>query len=151
MDAAQRLAEQCAEAMYTRDAAVIAAGILIDEVGPGYARVRMRVRADMLNSHLICHGGVVFTLSDTAFAYACNSYGLVTVAASASIELLLPSREGDELIAEARECSRGRRSGIYDITVRNQRGETVALFRGRSHQTQQSIPPPTGAAQGGAS
>lgn len=130
--------------MYAGDAAVIAQGIVIDEVRPGYARARMRVRLDMLNGHAICHGGLVFTLADTTFAYACNSHGLVTVAAGASIEFLLASREGDELSAEARETLRGRRSGIYDVTVRNQRGETVALFRGRSHQKKDSILPASG-------
>lgn len=142
MDGNQRLAEQCAKQMYSRDVAVIAMGIGIDEVRAGYSRARMRVRADMLNGHAICHGGLVFTLADTAFAYACNTHGFVTVAASAAIEFLLPSREGDELVAEAQETSRGRRSGIYDITVRNQRGETVALFRGRSHQSNERIVPP---------
>lgn len=142
MDEAASLAEQCAKEMYSHDVAAIALGIVIDEVRTGFSRARMRVRADMLNGHAICHGGLVFTLADTAFAYACNTYGFVTVASSADIEFLLPSREGDELVAEAQEKSRGRRSGIYDITVRNQRGETVALFRGRSHQGNERIVSP---------
>lgn len=139
MEAAQKLAEDVARAMYSRDVALIAQGIVILEVRPGFARARMRVRADMLNGHAICHGGLVFTLADSAFAYACNSYGLVTVAASAGIELLLPSREGDELTAEAVEVTRSRRNGIYDVTVRNQRDERVALFRGRSHQLNEPV------------
>ncbi|MBS0397653.1 MAG: hydroxyphenylacetyl-CoA thioesterase PaaI [Proteobacteria bacterium] len=139
MDEDTSLAEQCAKEMYSRDVAVIALGIVIDEVRTGFSRARMRVRADMLNGHAICHGGLVFTLADTAFAYACNTHGFVTVASGAGIEFLLPSHEDDELVAEAQEKFRGRRSGVYDITVRNQRGETVALFRGRSHQSNERI------------
>jgi acyl-CoA thioesterase len=94
----------------------------------------MTVRADMVNGHGICHGGLIFALADSAFAFACNSHGDNTVAAGAAIEFLAPGREGDVLRAAAVERWRRGRSGIYEIEVRNQRGETVALFRGRSHQ-----------------
>jgi acyl-CoA thioesterase len=94
----------------------------------------MHIRPDMVNGHRICHGGLVFALADSAFAFACNSYGDNTVAAGAAIEFLAPAREGDVLCATAVERWRAGRAGIYEIEVRNQRGELVALFRGRSHQ-----------------
>jgi acyl-CoA thioesterase len=135
----QALAEAVAKAMYSRDTAVIALGMTVTKMAPGFAQVRMRVRNDMLNGHAICHGGMVFTLADTAFAYACNAQGKVTVAAGASVEFLLASREGDELTAEAREVMRSKRNGVYDVGVHNQRGELVALFRGRSHQLNEDV------------
>jgi acyl-CoA thioesterase len=88
----------------------------------------------MVNGHQICHGGLIFTLADSAFAFACNTYDLVTVASSGSIEFLLPARLGDELTAIAEERSRSKRTGVYDVAVRNQRAECVAMFRGRSHE-----------------
>ncbi len=94
----------------------------------------MRIRTDMVNGHGICHGGLIFALADSAFAFACNSHGDNTVAAGAAIEFLRPAREGDELRAVAFERWRGGRSGIYEIEVQNQKGEAVALFRGRSQQ-----------------
>jgi acyl-CoA thioesterase len=103
-------------------------------VRPGWARVVMRVREDMLNGHGVCHGGMVFALADSAFAFSCNSYNESTVAAAAAIDFLAPAREGDELTAEAAELWRTRRNGIYEITVTNQSGERVALFRGRSYR-----------------
>jgi acyl-CoA thioesterase len=95
----------------------------------------------MLNGHGICHGGFVFSLADTAFAVACNTYNDVTVAASAAIDFLAPAHVHDELTAEARELWRSKRSGIYEIYVSNQRGETIALFRGRSHSTGRRLVP----------
>ncbi|HLG52657.1 MAG TPA: hydroxyphenylacetyl-CoA thioesterase PaaI, partial [Steroidobacteraceae bacterium] len=103
-------------------------------VAPGEARVTMRIRPDMVNGHGICHGGVIFTLADSAFAFACNSHNHNTLAAGAAIEFLAPGREGDLLTAVATERWRAGRSGIYEIEVRDQRGELVALFRGRCHQ-----------------
>jgi acyl-CoA thioesterase len=129
---AQRLAEQVAEALFANDKASQALGIRIVEVRPGYAKLSMIVRADMVNGHRICHGGMVFTLADSAFAFSCNSYNESTVAAAASIDFLAPSHEGDELTAVATEVWRSRRNGIYEITVTNQKGARVALFRGRS-------------------
>jgi acyl-CoA thioesterase len=93
----------------------------------------MTVRADMLNGFAICHGGLVATLADSAFAFACNAHNELTVASGFSIDLLAPSREGDVLTARARELSRAGRTGVYDVEVSNQRGERVALFRGRSY------------------
>jgi acyl-CoA thioesterase len=107
----------------------------MEDVKPGSARLRMTVRPDMVNGHGMCHGGIVFALADSAFAVACNTYDAVTVAAAASIDFLAPVRVNDELTAQARELWRSKRSGIYEIVVSNQRGEPVALFRGRSHCT----------------
>lgn len=130
---AQRVAELSAQALFANDGAARSLGIGIEEVRPGFARLRMTVRADMVNGHGICHGGLIFALADSAFAVACNTHNAVTVAAAASIDFLAPAHVHDELTAEARELWRSRRSGIYEIGVSNQRGETVALFRGRSH------------------
>src|SRR6266404_3832056 len=131
---AQALAERVAAAMYERDRASQSMGIEIAGVGPGRAVLRMAVRADMLNGHAICHGGFIFTLADSAFAFACNSYNLTTVASGCSIDFVAPAREGDVLAAMARERSVSGRTGVYDIEVTNQRGETVAYFRGRSYR-----------------
>jgi acyl-CoA thioesterase len=130
----QAVAEASARSLYAQDRASQALGMRIVEVRPGYACLAMAVRADMVNGHKICHGGLIFTLADSAFAFACNTYDLVTVASSASIEFLLPGRLGDELTAIAEERSRSKRTGVYDVAVRNQRGECVAMFRGRSHE-----------------
>ena len=118
--------------MLERDAAAQALGIELVEAGPGTVTLRMAVRADMLNGHGTCHGGIVFTLADTAFAIACNSHGDPTVAAGATIEFVAPVAEGAVLTAAAREQHRQGRSGVYDIEVTSDDGTTVALFRGRS-------------------
>ena len=133
-DRRQRTAELSAGALYRGDAASQQLGMTIESCGPGRATVSMRIRPDMVNGHRICHGGLIFALADSAFAFACNSYGDNTVAAGAAIEFLAPGREGDVLRAIASESWRAGRAGIYEIEVRNQRDEPVALFRGRSHQ-----------------
>ena len=120
-------------AMMTRDVASRGLGIELVEQGEGRAVTRMTVRADMVNGHAMAHGGLIFTLADTAFACACNSYGPVTVAASADIVFVAPARAGDVLEAEAFMRTRFGRSGLYDVTVRRG-GEVIAEFRGRSHQ-----------------
>jgi acyl-CoA thioesterase len=132
--AAQRTAEGVAQALYGQDRASQSLGMVITRIAPGEAELTMQVRADMTNGHHICHGGLVFSLADSAFAFACNSHGDSTVAASASIDFLAPAREGDTLTATARELWRGGRSGLYEVVVANQRGEPVALFRGRSQR-----------------
>jgi acyl-CoA thioesterase len=131
---AQALAERVAAAMYARDTATQALGMRVVRVAPGQAEVAMAVRADMLNGHAICHGGFIFTLADSAFAYACNSYNLTTVASGCAIDFLAPAREGDTLTAVAHERSASGRTGVYDIEVGNQRGERIALFRGKSYR-----------------
>ncbi|HEX5458579.1 MAG TPA: hydroxyphenylacetyl-CoA thioesterase PaaI [Steroidobacteraceae bacterium] len=132
---AQRLAELSADALFARDDASKSLGIRIEEVRPGFARLRMTVRADMLNGHGMCHGGLIFALADSAFAVACNTHNAITVAAAAAIDFLTPAHVHDELTAQASELWRSKRSGIYEISVSNQRGEIIALFRGRSHCT----------------
>ena len=131
---AQSLAERVATGMYARDRASQAMGMRIAAIGPGYAELTMTVRADMLNGHAICHGGFIFTLADSAFAFACNSYNLTTLASGGAIDFVAPAREGDVLAAMARERSVSGRTGVYDIEVTNQRGETVAYFRGKSYR-----------------
>jgi acyl-CoA thioesterase len=131
---AQALAERVAAGMYARDRASQAMGMQIAAIGPGYAELTMTVRADMLNGHAICHGGFIFTLADSAFAFACNSYNLTTVASGCAIDFVAPAREGDVLAAMARERSVSGSTGVYDIEVTNQRGETVAYFRGKSYR-----------------
>jgi acyl-CoA thioesterase len=137
--AAQHLAERVAAAMFARDRASQSLGIEIVRVAPGEAELTMRVRADMVNGHAICHGGFVFALADSTFAFACNSYNASTVAQGCAIEYLAPAREGDLLAAVGRERSRAGRTGVYDIEVRNQRGETIALFRGKSYRVKGSV------------
>lgn len=140
-ESAQQLAQASAEHMYRNDAATQALGIALLEVRPGYARMQMTVRADMLNGHRTCHGGYIFTLADSAFAFACNSYNLVTVAAGCAIEFLAPALEGEVLVAEAVEQSRGSKTGVYDVTVTNPAGRKVALMRGKSHVWKGSVLP----------
>ena len=129
---AAALARACADAMWADDRASAALGIEITDVAPGRAVASMTVRADMVNGHGMAHGGYVFTLADTAFAFACNTHGQRTVAAGAEIAFLAPAPEGARLRAEAVERYREGRSGICDVTVRAQDGTVVAEFRGRS-------------------
>jgi acyl-CoA thioesterase len=137
----QQLAEAAAHAMYEADACSRALGIEIAEVRPGYARLQMNVRPDFLNGHAICHGGLIFTLADSAFAFACNSRNVSTVAAGCSIEFLRPVQGGDRLTAEAVEQTLTGRTGIYDIRVTNRDGEAVAMFRGKSAQVRGRVIP----------
>lgn len=133
------LAQAVGRAMYAADIASQSLGMRLVAVGPGWATLTMRIRADMLNGHKTCHGGLIFSLADSAFAFACNSRNASTVAAGCTIDFLAPAREGDVLTADARECSLGGRTGIYDVTVADQDGRAIALFRGRSHRIQGQI------------
>jgi len=126
------VAERAAAGMFARDRASSGLGMCLVSVGPGRSQMTMTVRPDMLNGHATCHGGFIFALADSAFAFACNSYNQTTVAAGCSIEYLAPALEGDALTATAREQSLTGRTGVYDIDVKNQRDETIALFRGKS-------------------
>ena len=129
--------------MWAADAASAMLGMQLLEVGGGSAQVSMVVRPDMVNGHDLCHGGVIASLADSAFALACNSYGPVTVAAGFSVDFLVAARLGQTLYADAREVSRRGRSGIYDVTVRaddQAAGEVIAEFRGRSR----TLAPPVG-------
>lgn len=121
-----------ADAMYARDLTCHALGIALGDVAPGRASLSMRVGEAMVNGHGIAHGGYLFLLADAAFAYACNSYGPVTVAQSAEVTFLQPAAVGDELVAEAVERVRYGRNGIYDVTVRRADSTVIAEFRGHS-------------------
>ncbi len=129
----QAIADAARDAMWKDDRASKALGMQILAVGPGTATVTMTVRDDMLNSHEICHGGLITTLADTAFAFACNAYNEVTVASGFDVNLLAVARRGDVLTASATEVSKAGRTGVYDIGVHNQDGLAVAVFRGRSY------------------
>ncbi len=131
---AQQLAQACADAMWAEDRASQGLGMVVTDIAPGVATLSMPVREDMVNGHGICHGGFIFTLADSAFAFSCNSENFNTVAAGARIEFLAPGRLGDELTATARQVSQGNRTGVYDVVVSNQTGRTLALFRGNSHR-----------------
>jgi acyl-CoA thioesterase len=128
----EAVAEATTRAMYPRDHTAQHMGITIEETRPGYARAAMTVQPFMVNGHDILHGGVTFTLADTAFAYCCNSHDVVTVASACSITFLAPGKLGDRLTAEAVEVVKKGRAGITDVTVTNQAGEVLALFRGNS-------------------
>jgi acyl-CoA thioesterase len=131
---AQALAELAGKTMYERDPASQALGMRLDAIRPGYARMTMAVREDMLNGHRTCHGGYIFMLADSAFAFACNSHNFNTVGAGCTIDYLAPGREGDLLTAEAVQQALSGKTGVYDVTVTDQEGRTVALFRGKSHR-----------------
>jgi acyl-CoA thioesterase len=139
-EAAERLARAVGYAMYDADNASRSLGMVLEEIRPGHAELRMAVRDDMINGHDICHGGLIFTLADSAFAFACNARNLVTVAAGAEIHFISAAKKGETLIAIARERASAGRSGIYDIEVTDSAsGRLVALFRGRSHRIEGSI------------
>jgi acyl-CoA thioesterase len=132
MNEADDLARRIAETLLSREGTGPAWGIAIDEAREGYARIRMTVRDDMLNGHRIAHGGMIFALADTAFAYACNSRNETTVAQNATISFLTQAQPGDVLVAEAREISRAGRSGVYQVTVKSADGRAIAEFTGLS-------------------
>ncbi|SEB21286.1 hydroxyphenylacetyl-CoA thioesterase PaaI [Variovorax sp. YR216] len=129
----QQIADLAREHMFANDRAARGLGMEVTEVSPGKATVTMTVRENMLNGHDICHGGLITTLADTAFAYACNSYNELTVASGFSVDLMAPGREGDVLTARSFEVSKAGRTGVYDCDITNQRNERIAVFRGRSY------------------
>ena len=132
--AAQHLAERVRDTMFATDKAARALGMEVASISPGHASVTMTVREDMLNGFGICQGGLIATLADMAFAYACNSYNEMTVASGFDVALLGPGKLGDRLTASGRVVSQGSRMGVYDIEVSNQGGERIAVFRGRSYR-----------------
>jgi len=138
---AQQVAETCARTMWADDKASQGLGMAIQEIRPGYARLSMTVREDMVNGHNICHGGFIFTLADSTFAFACNYKNFVTVASGGGIDFLAPARLGDVLTATGEERSRSGRTGVYDVQVEDQDGQLVAVFRGRSYQTRTPMVP----------
>lgn len=125
-------AETCARVMFAKDEASSGLGMSVDRVAPGQSTLSMSVRPDMLNGHGICHGGFIFSLADSAFAFACNTYNQITVAQQNQITYLAPGKSGERLTAQAVEVSRSGRSGIYDVTVTGEDGRVIALFRGLS-------------------
>jgi acyl-CoA thioesterase len=135
------IAKRTAEAMQRADAAARGAGVRLLDVGPGRARTALTVEARHVNGHGICHGGYLFLLADAAFAYACNSHGISTVASGGDIAFLRPVPLGAEITADAVERALSGRSGLYDVTLRVG-GEPVAEFRGRSRQVP-GLPAPT--------
>jgi acyl-CoA thioesterase len=138
----QALAESVSAKMANGDAAAALLGISLEEVKPGYARMRMVVTPDHVNGHAMCHGGMIFALADTSFAHACNSRNVATVAAGADISFLSPARIGEVLEAVAIERALGGRTGVYDIEiVEVESRRRVALFRGRSHALQRPVVP----------
>ena len=130
--AAKTLAERVVDSMLHDDRATRMLGMRVVSVSAGTCRVEMTVREDMLNGHRTCHGGILFSLADTAFAFACNSHNDRAVAAGAQIDYLRPALEGDVIRAVAEERSAGKRLGVYDVTLTNPKGQTVALFRAKS-------------------
>ncbi len=138
----EELAAACSAAMHEKDHCAHAHGMQLLSSTPGRATLSMAVRRDMVNGHDICHGGMIFTLADTAFAHACNNGNHNTVASGCNIDFVGPARLGDVLTAEAVERSQAGRTGVYDITVRNQDGRNVALFRGKSYRIHGHLIPP---------
>lgn len=128
------LAAATASAMWERDRTAQALGMQIVSIRAGHATLSMTVREEMVNGHHICHGGMIFTLADTAFAYACNSYNQNAVASACQIDFIAPAHEGETLEAEAAERSASGRTGVYDVTIRTSEGKLIALFRGKSHR-----------------
>ena len=132
-------ARQCAAMMIAKDIASTGLGMDIEIPEPGSATVRMTVTGEMLNGFAVCHGGYIFTLADTAFAFACNAYDRLTLAAGANIDFLRSAYVGDRLVAMAVERNRGGRMGVYDVRVTNQKDEEVAVFRGKSYATNKPL------------
>ena len=143
MHDADQLADQVARAMLAAEGAGPAWGVEIEEAREGYARVRMTIRADMLNGHGTAHGGMIFALADTAFAYACNGRNMKSVAAHASIAFLDAAREGEMLVAEAQEAALAGRSGVYNVSVRGEDGRAIAEFQGLSRSLGTPVIDPT--------
>ncbi len=129
----QAIAEAVRDRMFAEDVASRGLGMQVEAVGPGYSKLSMTVRPDMLNGFKTCHGGFIATFADSAFAFACNSHNEVTVASGIVVDFLAPAYAGDVLRAECHEVALTGRTGVYDITVTNQHGKTVVVMRGRSH------------------
>lgn len=130
----RQLAQACAEVMYSKDMCAQTMGMKIEDVDAGVACISMVVSEQMLNGHQTCHGGQLFSLADTAFAYACNSQGQATVASGCSIDFIRPAFAGDQLLATANVRFQGKITGLYDVEIVNQSGKVIAIFRGRAHR-----------------
>jgi len=130
----QAVADHVGRAMLAGDAASTGLGMQVEAMGPGTARMSMRVQSHMLNGFRICHGGYITLLADSTFAFACNSYNQLTVAAGITVDFLAPAQRDDLLTAEAKQVSRAGSTGLYDVQVHNQTGVLIATLRGRSHR-----------------
>ncbi len=139
MNSSEEIAKKSAKKMFSQDSFCRRLGIELVKVSPGMAEMKMQVKENMVNGHNICHGGVIFTLADTTFAYACNSYDRITLAMGSEIEFLTSATIGDRLRALGKERKRGRSTGIYDIEVFNQEDKLIALFRGKAFVTDKKI------------
>lgn len=128
----QEMAEACAKSMWDNDHASQKLGMKLEHVAPGEATISMTITENMANGQGNCHGGYMFTVADSAFAFACNTYNQFTVAQHCSISFLAPGRVGDRLTATAKEVNRTKRTGLYDITITNQDGRMIAKFTGHS-------------------
>jgi acyl-CoA thioesterase len=140
----QALADAAAAAMYSRDRNSRLLGIELGEIRPGIAVMRLAVRAEMTNGHDVCHGGIIYTLADTAFAYACNSHNHNALASGCCIDYLAPAHPGDTLTVVCEERSLTGRTGVYDAEITNQDGRRIALFRGKSHRIKGELVPGVG-------
>ena len=136
---AMSLASRCAQTMFDRDAATQGLGIRLISAAPGSCTLGMGVRADMIQGHGTCHGGFLFALADSAFAFACNSYNDATVAIGCSIDYIAPAQLGDTLTARCTEQSRSGRTGNYDVRIENQQGQLIALFHGKSYTVRGTV------------
>ncbi|MDD9856680.1 MAG: hydroxyphenylacetyl-CoA thioesterase PaaI [Gammaproteobacteria bacterium] len=134
-----RLALRCVETMLSEDHCSAGLGMVLEGAGAGWAKLRMPVTRSMINGYNVCHGGLIFALADSTFACSCNGYNRVTVASGCQIEYLRPALLGDVLSAHGSERKRGKWTGVYDIEIRNQKKQLVALFRGKSFTTQKPI------------
>lgn len=137
----QALAQQCAEYMLNNDKVSQALGLQIDSITNDSVTVSMEVTHDMLNGHETCHGGIIFSLADSAFAFACNARNQAAVAASCNIDFILPVFKGDKLTAVATLLHQGRRTGIYHVTIQNQLSKKIALFKGNSARIKRNVLP----------
>ncbi|MSO91085.1 MAG: hydroxyphenylacetyl-CoA thioesterase PaaI [Acetobacteraceae bacterium] len=144
MKNAADLAQACAEKMWAQDNASQGLGMAIRDIAPGHAVVTMKVQSSMVNGLGLCHGGFIFTLADSTFAFACNTHNEMNVAQHCAVTFLRPARLGDTMIAEATERTREGRSGIYDVCVRALNGDTIAEFRGHSRTIGQKFFPKHG-------
>jgi len=136
----ERLAQEVGRSMLAADDASRGLGMVLEEIAPGRARMRMAVRAEMINGYGLCHGGFIFALADSAFAFACNSRNQVTIVAAAEIHFVSPAKTGETLEASARERAAGGRSTVYDVEVTEvASGRLVALFRGRAQRTESRV------------
>jgi acyl-CoA thioesterase len=138
---AQQLAQACADAMWAEDAATRGLGMEIVSIAPGQAELTMTVAKTMVNGHNMCHGGFIFTLADSAFAFSCNTYNQRTVAQHCAVTFIVSAKLGDKLTVHAVERHRRGRSGIYDITVTRQDGTVIAEFRGHSRTIEGELLP----------